>query len=174
MTFIINNNTTLSTVVPVPNFTGLEDLKHDIMAILSLISSGSVDFLLLVSSIMWARIQHKIVLYLTAALAGMQWNPESHRYEPPSRHLTDDSDCTDYLLCCLLYLSMYFGFVKSEIPVGSPPIQAIIISLIPLIIPYKFYFKWPVVSKGFLLCWAQIWLQDIHIWLTCMIFLSLI
>lgn len=160
---------------------GFEHVWHAIAVILGLVYAGSMDVLLIVSSIMWAGIQQKIVLHLTATMAFMQWNPESRRYEPPEPGFTDDGHDpfdTDngflfYLLCCYLHLSMYIDFVKVEIPIGSPFIQAVAVGLVPLAIPYWFYAEWPVVSRGFLLCWAQIWLEDTYIWIMSMMFLLL-
>lgn len=138
---------------------------------LSLVYSGATHALLFASTIMWAGIQRKIILHLTAALARMCRKFHTQKYEPWNGSSTevDQSEISEgasYLsLYWLLHLSMYFSFVKSGSSIESQSIQAIIISLIPIVIPYKLYLKWPVISRGILMCWAQIWLQDIHIWL---------
>ena len=44
------------------------------------------------------------------------------------------------------------GFVATR----ESLVQTAIISLIPVSIPSKFYYEWPIISAGFLLCWAYI------------------
>ncbi|PTB66210.1 hypothetical protein BBK36DRAFT_1099342, partial [Trichoderma citrinoviride] len=133
----------------------------------ALVCSGSVGLIWMVSSLMWAAMQRKILLHLTAPWAGMGWNLESRRYESRIRGLAslfEDEilrDIASYAWYCLLHLVMYLDFVKSDIPLGSPTQQAIIICLIPVAIPYRFYLEWPVLTKGLILWWAQIWLRHI-------------
>lgn len=142
---------------------------------LSLVYSGATHVVLIASTIMWAGIQRKIILHLKAALARMCQKFHPQKYEPSNRSLTevDQSEISEGALYLsfywLLHLSMYFSFVKSDSSIGSQSIQAMIISLVPLVIPYKLYLKWPVISRGFLMCWAQIWLQGIHMWLIGMV-----
>lgn len=164
------NHTIFSTALPseLPNCTKLDSLEQTIMTPLTLVYSNSSGLVWILSSIMWAVTQHKIVLYLTAPFADIQWNFETKRYEPRTRELASLSlsdggrDIFLYASCCLLYLVMYSDFVNCGIPLGSPPpLQAIIICLIPITLPHRFYVEWPVLSKGFLLSWAQIWLQSL-------------
>ncbi|PTB35234.1 hypothetical protein M441DRAFT_153901, partial [Trichoderma asperellum CBS 433.97] len=150
-------------------------VNKNIMDMLSLVYSGATHVVLIASTIMWAGIQRKIILHLKAALARMCQKFHPQKYEPSNRSLTevDQSEISEGALYLsfywLLHLSMYFSFVKSDSSIGSQSIQAMIISLVPLVIPYKLYLKWPVISRGFLMCWAQIWLQGIHMWLIGMV-----
>jgi hypothetical protein len=137
---------------------------------LNLVDSALDYILLPASSIMWAAIQRKMIMHLTTALVRMYQKLHSRKYEPLNRSLTgvDQSETSEGVLSLsfywVLHLSMYFPFVKGDLSIGPQSIYAIIISLVPLVIPYTFYLKWPVVSRGLLVCWAHIWLQDIYMW----------
>lgn len=142
------------------NFAHLERLKHDYTATLCYVYYIAVYFPLVVSAIMWAGVQRKLLLQLTP----LTYDSTRSEYRRAIFKLTN----LLLLVYLLLYLSMYFSFVERDILFGLQSMQAIIF-YIPLLIPRTFYFNWPIMSRGFLMFWAQVWLQDIHLWLLGMI-----
>ncbi|PTB75610.1 hypothetical protein M440DRAFT_1356972 [Trichoderma longibrachiatum ATCC 18648] len=115
---------------------------------------------------MWAAVQHRIALHLTAPFRGLsesQRKSTSNRCDlqtrelatPPLIHL--DKGIFFYASCCLLHLVLYFDFVKCDTPLGSQPPEAFYICLMLLFLPHRLYAEWPITSKAFLVSWAHIW-----------------
>ncbi|KAL7810627.1 hypothetical protein V8C26DRAFT_409926 [Trichoderma gracile] len=139
------------------DYDGLDAFKHYFMTLPSLIFSGILLLLHTVSNIVWARCQRKLVLHLKGPL------PTSERVKPPK----DDSRCV--MMAVLLHISMYIDFIEVRdvgwVVTWELLVQALIASLIPLVIPSRFYCGWPTISKGFFLCWACIWHQHTYMWI---------
>ena len=138
------------------DYDGLDAFKHHFMMLPSLIFSGFLLFLHTVGNIMWARCQRKLVLRLKGSLR------TSGRAEPPK----GDSKCVTMAL--LIYISMYIDVIEVEgvglVVTWKLLVRALIASLIPLVIPSRFYCGWPTISQGFFLCWACIWHQHTYLW----------
>ncbi|KAL7810628.1 hypothetical protein V8C26DRAFT_409928 [Trichoderma gracile] len=67
-----------------------------------------------------------------------------------------------------MYFTMYIDYIEVKYDgLVTPPllVQAIVISLCPLAIPYKFYTDYPSASKWFLVCWAEVWLRHTYLWI---------
>lgn len=147
-------------------YDGLDAFKHHCMMLPSLIFSGFLLFLQAVSNIMWARCQRNLVLHLKRPLH------TSKRAGP-----TNDDSRID-LMAVLVHLSMYIDHI--EVPnVGlivtwELLAQALIASMIPLVIPSRFLYGWPTISTGFFLCWAYIWHQHTYAWIIRMTLSSLL
>ncbi|KAL7810579.1 hypothetical protein V8C26DRAFT_233738 [Trichoderma gracile] len=168
------NHTTLDTASPceLPQTTNLSIFKQVIAILLNLVYSDSVGLVWIVSNIMWAVVEHRIALHLTAPLTRwLLWESPSKRYEPRTRDLSRFSlgdlgqDIFFYASCYLLHLVLYFEFVKCDTPLGgSQPPDAFIICLMPVvIIPHKLCAEWPTVSKGFIVSWAHIRSRNIYL-----------
>lgn len=188
MSPISNSSSNATFLGEFPKPTRFENLEHDTMATLSILLSGLANTLFILSGVMWAAIQRKIVSRLTAPLAEMRRSSQFRQSSSSNRGSISDNRCHEsnsedgdeiknesrtrlcrsillFILSWVLHFSMYCGYVNRSLPIGSPVTQAIIISSFPLAVPNTFYSKWPVLSTGLLICWGQLWLQDVHWWL---------
>lgn len=167
------NYTTSDTVSPceVPQCTESGIFKQVITILLNLVHADSAALVWIVSNIMWAAVQHRIALHLTAPFRGLgesQRKSASNSCDlqtrelatPPLIHL--DKGIFFYASCCLLHLVLYFDFVKCDTPLGSQPPEAFFICLMLLLLPHRLYAEWPITSKAFLVSWAHIWSRSIN------------
>ncbi|ETS01841.1 hypothetical protein M419DRAFT_80174 [Trichoderma reesei RUT C-30] len=166
------NHTLLDTASPceLPQSLELSIFTQVIASLLNLIYSDSAGLVWIVSNIMWAVVEHRIALHLTAPLSTWIWEHTSERYEPRTQDLSSPSlgdlgeDIIFYASCCLLHLVLYFDFVKCDTPLGSHPPDAFINCLmLVFIIPHNLYADWPIVSMVFIVSWAHIWSRNIYL-----------
>ncbi|KAH0490734.1 hypothetical protein TgHK011_002190 [Trichoderma gracile] len=95
----------------------LDNLKHDLTSLLYHAQSVSFEILALVIIVLWAGMQRRLLMHLTAMLSGMQWNDAATRYEDPTSWFPEHDDCPseksrkgrERLLYIVLYLSMYIN-----------------------------------------------------------------
>ncbi|EGR45736.1 uncharacterized protein TRIREDRAFT_110733 [Trichoderma reesei QM6a] len=175
------NHTLLDTASPceLPQSLELSIFTQVIASLLNLIYSDSAGLVWIVSNIMWAVVEHRIALHLTAPLSTWIWEHTSERYEPRTQDLSSPSlgdlgeDIIFYASCCLLHLVLYFDFVKCDTPLGSHPPDAFINCLmLVFIIPHNLYADWPIVSMVFIVSWAHIWSRNIYLAVAGIVFLQ--
>lgn len=168
----INNTNANITLLPIEflGYTDRESLELDTEAIMTTLISGLNSVVHIISMIMWTRIQYKVVSHLTAALSRARCNltHNNRGQDVSSDGQSKDTSQNEFKLgfLWLLHMSMYIGYLKYDQAPGSPEGKAIlIISSIPLALPYSFYSTWPTLSKIILMLWGHLWLHDVLAWL---------
>jgi hypothetical protein len=74
-----------------------------------------------------------------------------------------ERDALDFLLWWLLHVMIYCDTVNEPLSLELD-FPAIVLSSLPLLIPYSFYNGRPVSSIGFFICWRQFCLRGFHLW----------
>ncbi|PTB66209.1 hypothetical protein BBK36DRAFT_1159258 [Trichoderma citrinoviride] len=150
----------------------LDNLKQDIESLLSHVKSASWEFLVLVTIILWAGIQRRLLVHLTATLSRRRWNDVTRGYEDPTIWYSEHDyrpsergrEDSEYLHCILLYVSMYIGFFDAAGVPAKTLLTGLAISSVPLFLPFRFYLEWPLVSKTLLMWWAKVTLAETVSW----------
>lgn len=113
------------------------------------------------SAILWSCIQHPIASLLTAAIDGEPWIMQLRHRES----LNNNFSARIKLLCWwLLYVGVYVAFVNRTLGIG-PDLEAAILGSIPLIVPHEFYHGRHLVMIILLMCWKEVCVQGLHMWL---------
>lgn len=154
-------NVLLALLAEISSYFHLEILKEYALILLNCLLSGLSDSLLVVASIAWAIIQHQLVCRLTSVPYEIQWNFRSFKFKPS---ISGSMIIVRFLWNWASHQTMY---IRSRLPGEESVLQLVIISSLPLAIPYGFYSKWPVLSTVCLMCWGHLWLKDIYLGLIC-------
>lgn len=125
------------------------------MILLGSLLSGLSDILLVVGSIAWAIFQYQTVSRLTFVPQEILINSHSLKSKPLRFF---------YILRLIWnwfsHITMYLTFRP---PCEGSILQLVIISSLPLTIPYDFYSKRPILATFCLMCWGQLWLKDMYL-----------
>lgn len=148
----------------IASYLNLEFYKPHVLILLDSLLSGLSDILLVVGSIAWAIFQHQTVSRLTVVPKEIQKNSHSLKSKPFQLF---------YILRLVWswssHITMYLAFRP---PCEDSILQLVIISSLPLAIPYAFYSKRPILSTFCLMCWGQLWLKDMYLGLICTVLLA--
>lgn len=147
----------------IASYLNLEFYKPHVLILLGSLLSGLSDILLVVGSIAWAIFQHQIVSRLTIVPQEIQLNSHSLKSKP-------------FLFFYILrliwnWLSHITMYLTLRPPCEDSILQLVIISSLPLTIPYDFYSKRPILATFCLMCWGQLWLKDMYLGLICTVLL---
>jgi hypothetical protein len=157
----IDPDITSAFLAEVWNYFNLESFRVYVLILMSSLLSGLFDILLVVGSIAWAIFQYQAVSRLTFALHELRLNPHSVR----SKSFTDVFwSIARFALHWYMHLTMYLSLRP---PGEDSMLLRVIISSLPVAIPYDFYSKRPILSAFCLMCWGQLWLNHIHLGLIC-------
>lgn len=148
----------------IASYLNLEFYKPHVLILLGSLLSGLSDILLVVGSIAWAIFQHQIVSRLTIVPQEIQLNSHSLKSKP-------------FLFFYILrliwnWLSHITMYLTLRPPCEDSILQLVIISSLPLTIPYDFYSKRPILAMFCLMCWGQLWLKDMYLGLICTVLLT--
>ncbi|KAL7810578.1 hypothetical protein V8C26DRAFT_233733 [Trichoderma gracile] len=159
----------------------LDNLKHDLTSLLYHAQSVSFEILALVIIVLWAGMQRRLLMHLTAMLSGMQWNDAATRYEDPTSWFPEHDDCPseksrngrERLLYIVLYLSMYINcFSLGACASVETLLVRSAIASGPLLLPFRFYLEWPLASKLVLMWWARFTLAETVLWMNSALYLA--
>lgn len=157
----IDPDITSALLAEISSYLDLESYKAYIMILLGSLLSGLSDLLLVIGSIAWAICQHRTASRLTFAPYEMQLNTHSLKSKPFTSGLTFT---VRFIWNWFSHLTMY---ISSRPPGEDSILQLVIVSSLPLAIPYGFYSKRPILSTFCLMCWGQLWLKDMYLGLIC-------
>lgn len=145
----------------IATYLNLEFYKPQVLVLLSSLLSGLSDILLIVGSITWAIFQHQSASRLTFVPSEIQRISHSLK----SKSFSNGLCYTGRLIWnWLSHVTMYI-FMR---PLGEKSfLQLVIISSLPLTVPYNFYSKQPILSTFCLMLWGQLWLKDMYLGLIC-------
>ncbi|OTA01016.1 hypothetical protein A9Z42_0013220 [Trichoderma parareesei] len=166
----------------IPTNYSLDNLKHEFTILLYRVGSVSFELLAFVISVLWAGMQRRLLLHLTAILSGIQWNDAATRYEDPDswfrehdyRLSRNSHRSRERLIYIMLYLSMYINFLALGASVSTETfLVRLAIASVPLVLPFRFYLEWPLASKLVLMWWAKITLAETLSWVNSALYLAL-
>lgn len=157
----IDLDITSALLAEISNWLNLEFYKPHVLILLGSLLSGLSDILLVVGSIAWAIFQHQSVSRLPFVPNEIQRISHSLKSKPFTGWLF----YTGRLIWnWLSHITMYI-FIRP--PGENSFLQLVIISSLPLAVPYDFYSKRPILSMFCLMCWGQLWLKDMYLGLIC-------
>ncbi|KAK1242342.1 hypothetical protein MKX07_000328, partial [Trichoderma sp. CBMAI-0711] len=165
----------------IPTNYSLDNLKHEFTILLYRVGSVSFELLAFVISVLWAGMQRRLLLHLTAILSGIQWNDAATRYEDPDswfrehdyRLSRNSHRSRERLIYIMLYLSMYINFLALGASVSTETfLVRLAIASVPLVLPFRFYLEWPLASKLVLMWWAKITLAETLSWVNSALYLA--
>lgn len=159
----VDPDVTSALLAEISSYFGLESYKEYALILLGCLLSGLSDWLLVFGSIGWAIVQHQMVSRLTSVPYEMGWNSRSFRFKPST---SGSMIIARFIWNWVSHLSMY---ISSRLPGEDSILLLVIVSSLPLAVPYGFYSKWPVLSTICLMCWGQLWLKDMYSGLMCTI-----
>lgn len=159
------------------NYNDDDFLEQGVAALATALQSRLSSFLFLIVSLIWTRIQHKIILVLTELKEQIisLWTQRNRGRGAQSK--SRDGDTAQYeiktwrdipflevLFIWLIHMAMYPVYAESDQTQSSRlrDIGELLISAIPLLLPRSFYSGWPTLSKFFIMLWGKLWVSDIN------------
>lgn len=134
------------------------------------------SLLFFIVSLLWTRIQYKIILILTRLRERIiyLWTQRNRGRGTQSKSRDGDTVQDEretwgdiFILVFfigLMHLVMYPVYFESDqtLSLRLRGAGQILICLVPLLLPRSFYLEWPTLSKFFIMLWGKLWVPDVN------------
>lgn len=170
------STTSILSAMELLNYNDNEIFEHGVAALTTALQSRLSNFLFLIVSLIWTRIQHKNILILTELKERIiyVWTQRNRGRGAQSKSRDGDTAQDEpktwsdiflvVLFIGLMHVAMYRVYLE---PCQIQPFVLrytgkLLISSIPLLLPRSFYSGWPTLSKFFIMLWGKLWVSDVN------------